>query len=112
MNREGVKDCLRIVGNGNARGGEWLLFGLAGELEAAREKHPVFAEGIYEALGRVGAEYGELIQAVEKGEPGERVRQEALHLLVTTVRLLNGEYESKDGIGAVHKNAESGRKQV
>lgn len=112
MNREVIKDCLSIVGNRNARAGEWLLFGLAGELEAAREKHPVFAEGMYEALGRVGAEYGELIQSVEKGEPGERVRQEALHLLVTTVRLLNGEYESKDGIGAVHKNAESGRKQV
>ncbi len=92
MNRDAVKDSLGILGNGNPLGGELLLYGLADELQAARQKHPVFAEGIYEALGRVGAEYGELIQAVEKGEPAARIREEALHLLVTTVRLLNTEH--------------------
>ena len=45
MNRDAVKDSLGILGNGNPLGGELLLYGLADELQAARQKHPVFAEG-------------------------------------------------------------------
>ena len=84
MNADAVRDCLEIIGNGTA-------------MREARCKHPVFADGIYQALGRVGAEYGEVVQAVEKLESPERVETEALHLLVTTVRLLNREHETHEG---------------
>ncbi|AMD89462.1 hypothetical protein [Desulfovibrio fairfieldensis] len=99
MNADAVRDCLEIIGNGTAIRGEQALYRLAEAMQEARCKHPVFADGIYQALGRVGAEYGELVQAVEKLESPERVETEALHLLVTTVRLLNKEYEPHEEEG-------------
>ncbi|MDR2820944.1 MAG: hypothetical protein LBB60_10515 [Desulfovibrio sp.] len=83
---------LLAIGNGNLLTGMELVRDLAREIEFARAKHPVFAEGIYQALGRVGAEYGELVQAVEKGMPQEETAKEAMHLIVTAVRMLNGEH--------------------
>lgn len=97
MNADAVRDCLEIIGNGTAIRGEQVLYRLAEAMREARCKHPVFADGIYQALGRVGAEYGDVVQAVEKLESPERVETEALHLLVTTVRLLNREHETHEG---------------
>lgn len=97
MNADAVRDCLEIIGNGTDIRGEQVLYRLAEAILEARRKHPVFADGIYQALGRVGAEYGELVQAVEKLESTERMETEALHLMVTTVRLLNREHETHGG---------------
>lgn len=97
MNADAVRDCLEIIGNGTDIRGEQVLYRLAEAILEARRKHPVFADGIYQALGRVGAEYGELVQAVEKLESTERIETEALHLLVTAVRLLNREHETHGG---------------
>jgi hypothetical protein len=83
---------LLTIGNGDLVRGMEFIRNLARAIDSARTKHPVFAEGIYQALGRVGAEYGELVQAVEKGMPQDEVEQEAMHLVVTAVRLLNGEH--------------------
>lgn len=97
MNADAVRDCLEIIGNGTDIRGEQVLYRLAEAILEARRKHPVFADGIYQALGRVGAEYGELVQAVEKLESTERMETEALHLMVMTVRLLNREHETHGG---------------
>ena len=50
----------------------------------------MFAEGKYHALGVIGAEYEELVRAVERETP-ERVRDEALDVAVTALRLWAGE---------------------
>lgn len=70
-----------ILGNGSVQ---------AGRMAEARKKHPVFAEGKYHALGVIGAEYEELVRAVERETP-ERVRDEALDVAVTALRLWAGE---------------------
>lgn len=81
-----------ILGNGNVQAGHGLMAALAKRMGEARKKHPVFAEGKYPALGVIGAEYEELTRAVEKETP-ERMRDEALDVAVTALRLWLGEYE-------------------
>ena len=62
----------------------------------AREKHPwpEHADGKYQALGVVGEEYHELVIAVEKETP-ERMRDEALDVAVTALRMWAGEHERR-----------------
>ena len=79
-----------LLGNGGQRGGAVMIAALARRMEEARKKHPVFAEGKYHALGVIGAEYEELVRAVERETP-ERVRDEALDVAGTALRLWAGE---------------------
>jgi UTP:GlnB (protein PII) uridylyltransferase len=79
-----------LLGNGGQRDGMAIIAALARRMEEARKKHPVFAEGKYHALGVIGAEYEELVRAVERETP-ERVRDEALDVAVTALRLWAGE---------------------
>lgn len=70
-----------ILGNGSVRSGRGLTAALAKRMGEAREKHPVFAEGEYHALGVIGEEYR------------ERIRDEDLDVAVTALRLWMGEHE-------------------
>lgn len=81
-----------ILGNGSLKSGRVLTAALAKRMGEAREKHPVFAEGRYHALGVIGEEYRELVHAVEHESP-ERIRDEALDVAVTALRLWLGEHE-------------------
>ena len=72
--------------------GHGLITALAKRMGEARGKHPVFAEGRYHALGVIGEEYRELVHAVEHESP-ERIRDEALDVAVTALRLWLGEHE-------------------
>ena len=85
-----------IIGNGSAAAGHRLLEGIARRVSEARRKHPVFAEGKYHALGVIGEEYQEVVQAVEK-ETCERMYQELLDLITTSIRAANGEHEVGHG---------------
>ena len=85
-----------IIGNGSAAAGHRLLEAIARRVSEARRKHPVFAEGKYHALGVIGKEYQEVVQAVEK-ETCERMYQELLDLITTSIRAANGEHEVGHG---------------
>lgn len=61
-------------------------------LSEAEEKHPVFAEGPYEALGRIAEEQGELVRAVTKNEGEERMYDEALDVMITAFRFARGDW--------------------
>ena len=50
----------------------------------------------YHALGVIGEEYQEVVQAVEKETP-DLVYQELLDLITTSIRAANGEYEVGHG---------------
>lgn len=82
-----------LLGNSGQRDGMAMIAALARRMAEARKKHPVFAEGKYHALGVIGAEYEELVRAVERETP-ERVRDEALDVAVTALRLWAGEQEA------------------
>ena len=86
------------LGNHNLRAGCNLLLRLTERMREAREKHPVFAEGKYEAVGVVAAEMRELEHAVEH-ESDERMADEALDVIVTAIRLINGEHEGEASCG-------------
>ena len=62
-------------------------------LHEAEYKHPVFAEGLFHGLGVVSEEHGELIRAATKDEGDERIRDEALDLLVVAWRFARGDWQ-------------------
>lgn len=82
--------CLAF-GSGDLGRGKQLIFMLARRLEEAREKHKRFAEGAYQALGIIGAEYNELVNAVEH-ETHDRAIDEALDVAATCMRFIGKEH--------------------
>lgn len=69
-----------------------LLMKLADRVEAAEKKHPAFSDGIYQGVGVIGEEYGELCQALNKNQGDERVMDEALDLLCVVWRFCRGDW--------------------
>lgn len=88
-----VKIC-QILGNGDFRRGKDLIEAIALRMQHAREKHPVFAEGKFHALGVIHAEYLELERAVAKNEGREREQDESLNTATTALRFFIGEHEA------------------
>jgi len=84
---------MRIFGNGDAGKGYAFIDRLCEVVRVARMKHPEFATSKAQALNHIGAEYGELLQAAEKGEGEEREIEEAFDLMATTLRLIEGEHK-------------------
>lgn len=72
-----------------------VLFALISRIATAEKKHPNFADGIYQGVGVIGEEYGELCQAVNKGQGEERIMAEAFDLLCVVWRLCRGDWEKK-----------------
>ena len=72
-----------------------LLVALAERVKAAEEKHPDFSDGIYQGVGVIGEEYGELCQALNKNQGEARVMDEALDLLCVAWRFCRGDWRSK-----------------
>ena len=71
------------------------LFGtIAGRVEEARQKHPVFAEGSFHALGVIESEFHELEYAIEH-ESEERQKDEALDVIATCIRFLCDEHKQE-----------------
>ena len=73
-----------------------VLFALISRIAKAQEKHPEFADGIYQGVGVIGEEYGELCQALNKGEGEDRVMDEALDLLCVAWRFCRGDWRKKE----------------
>jgi|GEM_PF-1039109 len=74
-----------------------VLFALISRIAKAEEKHPDFSYGIYQGVGVIGEEYGELCQALNKRQGEERVMDEALDLLCVVWRFCRGEWRQKRG---------------
>lgn len=72
-----------------------LLMKLADRVKAAETKHPDFSDGIYQGVGVIGEEYGELCQALNKGQGEERVMDEALDLLCVAWRFCRGDWRQE-----------------
>lgn len=87
---------MEVWGNGNPKLGFILFQRVTLRLEYARTKHPVFAEGKYQALGVIGAEYQELEYAVEHESP-QRQEDEALDVITSPLRFAIGEHEIAEG---------------
>ena len=73
-----------------------VLFALISRIAKAEKKHPDFADGIYQGVGVIGEEYGELCQALNKGEGEERVMDEAFDLLCVAWRFCRMDWKKKE----------------
>lgn len=72
-----------------------VLFSLIARLAEAEKKHHDFADGIYQGVGVIGEEYGELCQALNKNQGEARVMDEALDLLCVVWRFCRGDWRQK-----------------
>lgn len=72
-----------------------VLFALINRIAEAEKKHPDFADGIYQGVGVIGEEYGELCQALNKNQGEARVMDEALDLLCVVWRFCRGDWSDK-----------------
>ena len=72
-----------------------VLFALIDRIAKAEKKHPGFADGIYQGVGVIGEEYGELCQALNKNQGEERVMDEALDLLCVVWRFCRGDWRKE-----------------
>lgn len=86
-------EICRAFGDSNYSRGVVILYMIANRINEARKKHiwPEEAFGPYQALGVIGSEYEELVQAVEK-ETQERQLDEALDVIATACRFVNEEH--------------------
>lgn len=73
----------------------YIMAALDERLKAAEKKHPDFADGIYQGVGVIGEEYGELCQALNKVQGEDRVMDEALDLLCVVWRFCRGDWRPK-----------------
>ena len=91
---ESVTLNLAEIGDGDILCGIALVNAIAERLRHARRKHawPDEADGKYQALGVIHAEYKELEQAVEHGEGREREKDESLDVIATAARFWLGEH--------------------
>ena len=72
-----------------------VLFALIDRIAKAEKKHPDFSDGIYQGVGVIGEEYGELCQALNKNQGEERVMDEALDLLCVVWRFCRGDWRQE-----------------
>ena len=88
-----LRTAAERMGNGNVEKGAELLVALGLAMRKARRKHPVFAEGKYQALGVIGEEFREMEHAVFH-ESEERQKAEALDVAITALRFVMDDYEN------------------
>lgn len=99
LNPEDYKNILiacyaHVLGNTNVNKGFTILHAIVKRVNDARQKHQLFAEGKYQALGVIESEAKEFAHAIEK-ESEDRQINEALDVIATCIRFLNGEYKTE-----------------
>lgn len=86
-------EMMELLGNGHSQDGYRLFYTILKAVDRGRKLHKVFAEGKYQGLGRIGAEYGELVRAVEKNEGTVREKEEVIDNIVVLIRYWLEEYD-------------------
>ena len=73
-----------------------FLVELDRRMKIAEAKHPHFAEGVYQGIGVVTEEVGELSQAANKGQGEERLTSEGWDTAVVAARFARGDWRKLD----------------
>ncbi len=73
-----------------------LMEELFERIKSAEEKHPIFADGVYQGFGRITEELGEAAQAVNHGESEERIHDEVMDLLCVVWRFCRGDWRTRN----------------
>ena len=64
-------------------------------MAVAEKKHPVFAEGVYQGIGVVTEEVGELSQAANKAQGEDRMEAEGWDVAAVAARFARGDWKQK-----------------
>lgn len=76
---------------------DWLQFlKLMRHVQRAEQLHPTFGEGIYEAIGKISEESGEIAHACNHGEGEQRIMEEGLDLLCVAWRFVREDWRVED----------------
>ncbi len=73
----------------------FFLAELDRRMAIAERKHPLFADGVYQGLGVVTEEVGELSQAANKQQGKERLAEESWDVAVVAARFARGDWRQK-----------------
>lgn len=72
---------------------DWLQFlKLMRHVQRAEQLHPTFGEGIYEAIGKISEEGGELAHAANHNEGEQRIMEEGMDLLCVAWRFVREDW--------------------
>ena len=72
---------------------DWLQFlKLMRHVQRAEQLHPTFGEGIYEAIGKISEEAGEIAHACNHGEGEQRIMEEGMDLLCVAWRFVREDW--------------------
>jgi hypothetical protein len=88
---EDLQRCLKVLRSVEEEDIE-LFLKLMRHVQRAEQLHPAFAEGIYQGLGRIGEEYGELVRACNHEEGEKRIMEEAMDTLAVAWRFVRGDW--------------------
>ena len=89
-----VDELFSIFGNGRPEVGQAILNVLADHINNARQKHPTFADGPFQALGVMHQEYHEIEFAIEHESVGRSV-YEVFYLAAVLIRFANNEHKQQ-----------------
>lgn len=97
---EGIKPAERYFAGEDFDGKEvlysqkdWQQFiKLMRHVQRAEKLHPTFGEGIYEAIGKISEEGGELAHAANHNEGEQRIMEEGLDLLCVAWRFVREDW--------------------
>ncbi len=65
-------------------------------VQRAEKLHPTFGEGIYEAIGKISEESGEVAHAANHGEGEQRIMEEGMDLLCVAWRFVREDWRTED----------------
>jgi hypothetical protein len=86
-----LRTAVWMIGNGDRARGHDILCRIALRCKHARAKHPLFVEGLSQAVGVIADEMREVEYAMEHEGP-ERTADEVLDVIAAGIRLINGEH--------------------
>ena len=89
-----IEELYKGIGNGDEDRANEILSQILLRIEHARQKHPLFAEGSFHALGVIESEFHELEYAIEH-ESEERQKDEVLDVIATCIRFLCNEHKQE-----------------
>lgn len=91
FSEEDLQRCLKVLRYVEEEDIE-LFLKLMHHVRRAEQLHPTFGEGIYEAIGKISEEGGELAHAANHNEGEQRIMEEGMDLLCVAWRFVREDW--------------------
>ena len=95
FSEEDLQRCLKVLRYVEEEDIE-LFLKLMHHVRRAEQLHPTFGEGIYEAIGKISEESGEVAHAANHGEGEQRIMEEGMDLLCVAWSFVREDWRVED----------------